>query len=272
MRKCVIKQQFSPEHLNCTTQQDLKKARQRLADDLKQRCHAEHVCAVKDMCGDSQKIENKVKNIKQSLIRCYQGDHSTCRRHTYKCNGSRTRNWIMTSKFIRDPNFKMNLDAEGLAIFHNSIEKRLGKDVLEKTIKLMNTQKCEATNRAISASCPKNVTYSRNHVGQVNSAVKRTNRGSGQAIMDQLGALGIPMNKKGLPAKGLRSRQNAEKRRKDYVKSPKARCRRAGYIRKMQRLYDETSPNSPMYKTAMLLKTPPMTDHKINIKIKPKQF
>ena len=90
--------------------------------------------------------------------------------------------------------------------------------------------------------------------------------------MDRLNAFGISLKEGSFPARGLRSQQNAVKIRCDYAKSKIAKCRRAWRIQKMHTLYDEKSPNSTMYKTAMLVNSLTSTDHKMKILIKPKEY
>ena len=77
-----------------------------------------------------------------------------------------------------------------------------------------NTQKCEAVNRGISSSLPKNVNFSRNATARVASAVHRMNNGLADSIHKKLEELGCPITKGGRAAATLKAMQ----REKEYIK------------------------------------------------------
>ena len=63
----------------------------------------------------------------------------------------------------------------------------------EKTDRLLTTQKCEAVNRAISVTAPKNITFSRNHESHVHAAICGINSGISEAIISKCQEAGSPI-------------------------------------------------------------------------------
>ena len=85
----------------------------------------------------------------------------------------------------------MYQDEKGENTMLGLIEYRLRAEIKVPTLK--NTQKCEAANRGITASVPKNITFVTNVAGRVLSAVIRMNWGPGQAIFTQADYVGAPL-------------------------------------------------------------------------------
>ena len=110
-------------------------------------------------------------------MKCYQGDHSICCRLSQLSAGRIKNNWFYESIYLPN-NFKMTLNDVEKQELQHCIEFRIGTGIIRQLENLFTTQKCEAANHPISASVPKNVTYSRNYCARVHSAVKRVNCGS----------------------------------------------------------------------------------------------
>lgn len=121
----------------------------------------------------------------------------------YVCREGQTDNWLSNSSFLTR-NFKWNLTAsENEYTLLDWIEFRLGEDMLHKTRLNTNTQKIEGTNRAIRKSIPKNVTYSLNYEGRLNSAIHSVNNRPGISIRKLCMAVDCPKPETGTVASQL---------------------------------------------------------------------
>ncbi|VDI14341.1 Hypothetical predicted protein [Mytilus galloprovincialis] len=79
------------------------------------------------------------------------------------------------------------------ALLRECVKYRLGPTMLNRTCKNTNTQKAEATNRAIRATVPSNVTFTRNYKGRVHTAIHNVNNGPGESIVKLCKAAGVPI-------------------------------------------------------------------------------
>lgn len=68
-------------------------------------------------------------------------------------------------------------------LLHECVQYRLGPYMLNRTCKNTNTQKVEATNRAIRATIPANIACTRNYKGRVYTAIHNVNNGPGESIV-----------------------------------------------------------------------------------------
>ena len=65
--------------------------------------------------------------------------------------------------------------------------------MLKKTERFLTTQKCEAVNKAIGVTAPKNITFSRNHISHVHTAIRGVNCGISEAIISKCQDAGSPI-------------------------------------------------------------------------------
>ena len=78
------------------------------------------------------------------------------------CKGEPNNNWLFNSIFLSST-FKIDIKKEeNEKILKEMIEYRLGDETVQLTRLKTNTQKVEATNRAIKRFLPKDKTFSRN--------------------------------------------------------------------------------------------------------------
>ena len=200
-----------------------------LARDLPYRCSWEHRRAYDHFSGDKRRIQRRMTFVIDCLVRCYQNDHSHCRRTSFVCRPGRP--WYQHSPYIKK-NFIMQLEGEDEETFRKLCQFRIGGKNLDYMNTLRSTQKCEAVNRGLSASCPKTVTFSRNFPGRIHSAAAQINRGPGGAIFDQLAAVGCRVAPGTRVARALLKMNIQSDRRRAYSRSLKyklQRCRRRHY-------------------------------------------
>ena len=224
MRSHVLKAHFSaatfPTASLRSEKQDLHDA---LSKDLPYRCASEHAAAYEHYGGDLNRVRTKMSYTVDCLVRCYQGDHSLCKRTSFRCRPHRP--WYKHSSYIQK-GFILKLEGEDLILFRKLVNIRLGPGNMKYLESLQSTQKCEAVNRSLSASNPKNVTFSRNFAGRMHSAAARVNRGPGGAMYDQLRAIGFCMAPGTRVVRHMLKMNRESDRRRAYFRTMKYKVRR----------------------------------------------
>ena len=183
-RKFTKSIDFSNKMFNSQNKTEAKVIQGRFANDLAARCHAEHSLSIKNYGGDVAKVNTHMANIPKTISACYTGSHSLCRLHSLACRGLKTNNWVLKSAYLSNP-FKITPNTTDSEKLDKCILYRLGKPMLKKTERLLTTQKCEAVNRAIGVTAPKNITFSRNHESRVHAAIRGINSGISEAILSE---------------------------------------------------------------------------------------
>ena len=130
------------------------------------------------------------------------------------------KNWINKSAYLKD-SFKLNntisdIDKEKL---NECINYRLGHVMLKNTKYLLSTQKVEATNRAISETIPRNITFTKNYFGRSHAAVHRVNAGTNEALLKECHNAGAPLTPGTRVTRKLKRMQDHDKYLKDRKKS-----------------------------------------------------
>ena len=200
----------------------------RLSQDLPFRCSWEHKKAYAHFCGDRRRIKRRMSYVVDCLVRCYQGNHSLCRRTSFVCRPHYR--WATHSPYIKK-DFVMHLNEEDEKTFRALCNYRIGKINLDFMATLQSTQKCEAVNRGLSACNSKNVTFSRNYAGRMHSAAAQVNRGPGVAMYDQLSATGLRPSAGTRVVRRLLKWNRESDRRREYGRSLKYKVRR--YMKKL---------------------------------------
>ena len=87
----------------------------------------------------------------------------------YLCLSTSNITWLQKSPCL-DAGFVLQPSDDSRALIRKCVEYRLSQGMLEKTKLNSNTQKCEASNRSMRRSLPKNNTFIRNFPGRAHSA------------------------------------------------------------------------------------------------------
>lgn len=251
-RKYIRNAQFPVDTFPGRTASERKKQQNRLAHDLTKRCHAEHVATYTMFAGNTNRVNRRLSYMPDCLSRCYQGDHTMCRRLSAVCVGKKSNNWIHRSGYLAN-SFTLMLGDPGLKVFRDCVSYRLGVKILKMTKSLATTQKCEATNRAISKAVPKNITFSRNYGARCHSAVKAVNRGIGQAIYDQCQYIGAAIPAGTRVTRALLALQKSQHSKKQSNASANTKARRSIKRKRLYANYDSKRA-SASYSPGMLLK------------------
>ena len=220
----------------CATKEEHKINLRKLAADLTKRLQGEHAAAHARYHGDTERVAEHVERLRPCLVKCYQGNHELCRSSSLMCkNGT----WSCKATYGIQDYKGLILDVESEHVFNLFIQRRLGHAILEKTKHLMTSQKCEASNRALSTSLPKHVTFSRNFVPRAQATVKRVNRGPGQAVYDQNRFIGASLPSGSDAVKMLFHLQKKSASDRARCKTSASKCKRHLRGKRLRRLHDE---------------------------------
>lgn len=238
-RKTVNKINFSKNMLPGKTQDIKNKLKKRFAHDLVKRCEAEFKAAQSMHAGNLRLLKKSLSYAKYAVVKCYQNDHSECKRHSFACNGGKIKNWLNSSHFNLSKNFKLNCTEDDEYKLHQCVEYRLGPKTIEKTRLGMNTQKVEAVNRTIRRSLPKNVTYTRNFEGRAHVAIHSNNNGPGLSVYKLCKKVGAPVSDGTRVTRSLLALQKSREQQLKYHRSDTAKTKRSKKTHALYKMYDE---------------------------------
>ena len=220
--------------------------------DLSGRCHAEHAAIHTSEKGDFEKIAPRITRCVTAIKWCYAGDHTRCKAHSSVCKGDQNNNWIVKSAYLKG-NFKIDITKkENEETLADCIGYRLGDDILQKTKLNLNSQKVEATNRAIRMCLPKNVTFPRNFSGRAHSAIHSVNNGTGDSICKLCAAAGCPITQGGGAERSLRAAQLRAEKKKKREQSLASKLKRKMKKDKLFKMHEKNKEKSTYIKGQLL--------------------
>lgn len=201
--------------------------------------------------GDADKIKKKLSYTKHAMVKCYTGDHASCKKHSLVCKGGIYNNWVRKSSYLGQ-NFMIPPSDENETMLHACISKRLSPAVLDKTIKNSNSQKVESFNRTLRRSLPRNVTFTRNFAGRAHSAAHSCNNGPGSSLRGLCAGVGAPIPTGGQVDQTLDKIQKDYELNKSYQKCLSYKAKRVAKRKKMYKLYEKHQEEMKYKKNMML--------------------
>jgi hypothetical protein len=237
MRKKVQNLSFSKYMFRARLAADRKKMHSRFAHDIVKRCEVEFKLAHDFHAGDVSKLKKSLSKVRETILQCYQGNHTNCQKQSFACSGGRYKNWVVCSSYLPQP-FQIMCTAQDICKIKNSIDYRLGDSMLEKTKFNTNTQKVEATNRSLRRSLPRSVTYTKAFSGRAHSAIHSCNNGPGESIIKLCDRTGAKITSGSKVSRSLLSLQRHTNQQSQYHKSSKAKFLRNKKRRQNYDLYD----------------------------------
>ena len=209
-----------------------------LAHDIKNRSVAVLKELHKKHRGDINAIKKESVKVINAIIVCYQGDCKSCKKLTTACAGGESgNNWMTNSSLLQEYRIQCLQTTKGdVKLMKGILGLMLGKEALEKTKLLSNTQQNEAVNRSISVSLPKNTKFSRVLRGRLGCVLEVCNQGIGEAMARQWRALKLPITR----GQGtfLRRQQRKSRWKKIYNRAESTRMqmrKRCTYMRLAKR-------------------------------------
>lgn len=198
------------------TRTDQQKA---FSQDVKARSSMVFQELMKLYAGNMPKIKKELPNVLRAMVLCYSGDCSMCRRHSYVCSGGVTTSWWNRSMFLSIHKLtSLCMTENDKHLLQEILKIKLSEASAEQMKLGTNTQKCEAVNRSISVSLPKNVNYSRNMEGRLASTVMRLNNGIADSTEKKLKTFGMQLSARS--KKALRQIQHEDEYQREYATRP----------------------------------------------------
>ena len=217
-RQCM-KAQFNPDMFPGTTREQRLQAKKVLSQDVKARCSLILKELMKEHAGDMNALRTILPRVLKATLLCYSGDCSQCAKHSVVCRGGVTNNWWLRSMFLGCNKIThFNMDDNDKHILCEVLKMKLSVEVVESMKLYTDTQKCEAVNRSLSISLPKNVNFSRNMIGRASSTIHRLNNGPGTSAIDKCSNSGITLSSRSVRA--LKQMDREASYQQEYQKRP----------------------------------------------------
>lgn len=130
-------------------------------------------------------VKRHLSYVIDAIIKCYQGDCTLCKCHSYVCKGNSTKFLLPNKSQIC---FSCPDDEK---LIRDCLNYRLGRKGVEMTSLNSNTHKVESINRTYQKTNPKTVTWSRNFPARIHSAVHLRNNKLSKSVTDKMQSVGI---------------------------------------------------------------------------------
>ena len=138
---------------------------------------------MEDNIGDVTKLKGQLPQVLDATLLCYSGDCSKCRHYSKVCGGGSSNNWWMRSPYLDSHKMtNMDMTENDKAILLEVLKMIHSWDAVQRLRLNTNTQKCEAVNRSISVSLPKNMNYSKHFEARVHSTIYKLNNRLGSSL------------------------------------------------------------------------------------------
>ena len=256
-KKTVTKptHQLDPIHLNRNLRKNLSKCpkledimpgetktarrniKRRFTNDFAARCQAELTKLYEAHSGDIIPLKRAARDVRETIVKCYLGQHTACRRKSGVCPGKKKKNWFTNNSYLPE-DFKLKNGAIAKQILTDKVESRLGDTVLELTLYNISTQKVESVNKRLKRSLPSSVTYRRNFSGRANRAVYSVNHGPGTAVKELCEGIGCPIIPGTSVSKSLENEQMRYLYNKTYSKLDKVKLQKKRKRDKKYQMFD----------------------------------
>ncbi|CAC5377616.1 unnamed protein product [Mytilus coruscus] len=210
--------------------------------DLTESRNAELAQARKIYSGNFQKIKCKISHVVDAIVNCYTGNHSSCKKHSFLCDGLQ-KVWLRGSsllpKTFKIAHSQLNIDfirktGVGELVLLNGT-------VLEKTRLNINTNFVEGFNRSLRSSLPSNVNFKRNVTGRAHSAAHSVNFGPGESVLELCSALHCEVPVGGSAYIALKEIQKVDILQKQHKKTIQYKQFRSDKRTKLYKLYEKLS-------------------------------
>ena len=227
MFRAGMKADFSTDCFPGSTADEKKTFRKLFMLDVKSRSSRIFKLLFLECNGDVTKVGKKLGSTVQSVVECYSGNCSKCRSNRFNlCGGGIRNSWWSQSEYFKaygQSAFKLSFTESDKRLLQLLLEIRLGESALQTLKTGYTTNKVEATNRALSASLPKNITFSRNALSRVHSAVHRVNNSLAKSAIQKLEHVKIPVNPQSHAMKNLQRLADRKAYNIAYRKQPRVK-------------------------------------------------
>jgi hypothetical protein len=210
---------FSDAMFCCKTRERTRKAHTVFSQDVKARCSLVLKKMMETFAGDLTALKKELPRVLTATIKCYAGDCSNCARYSVVCSGSVNSSWWTRSMFLGTNKISvLNMNESDEHLLQEILKMKLSVEMVDRMKLYTDTQKCEAANRSLSVSLPKNVNYSRNMIGRASSTIHRLNNGPGTSTMSKFAKMGVELCTR--VRRSLRQMDAESEYQKQYQKMP----------------------------------------------------
>ena len=216
---------FSQQMFPGKTRESQQQQQRAFSQDIKARSSLVTKELMKRYAGDMNELRKELPRVLRATVLCYSGDCSQCSRHSYICGGGATNTWWTRSLFLANHKiFSLQMDDNDVRLVQEILKIKLSTAAMESMKLGTSTQKCEAVNRSISVSLPKNTNYSRNVHGRLASTIHRLNNGIASSAQQKLEHLGVHLSDKATSS--LTAMENREQYEKEYAHRSSVKARK----------------------------------------------
>lgn len=212
----ISRAHFNPQLTVTCNYKQRQQVKNRLADSMAWRAEREIRAARSKFVKCDEIMVDAVSHIIPSIIKCYEGKHDLCKKHSLVCNGEN-----MVYEYL--PKFahgNLTFSSQDTTLLETLLRKRMGREALLKTQFGLTTQKVESTNHAFATTNPKHsMTCAKNGIYRDHSAIHMLNNAVGDSIVKKAHACGVPLSPNSPCLKTLRqmsSRQAYWRHRSRY--------------------------------------------------------
>jgi hypothetical protein len=221
--------------------------------ELSKRCAAEFSACHDKFKDDFEKMREALAPVPSAIIKCYQGNCSLCRQHSFVCPDS----W--DSSYLPG-HFEIYPSSSDETQLLKCIKMRLGEEALRKTYLKTSTQKCEAFNRTLSRTNPKILTFKRNFAGRIHSAAHLVNCGIASSTIQKCARVGAPLQTGTRVVTQLQKEEKRIQYIREKMKSTAYRHRRQENRKKRYQSYF-VKKEKIQYRKGLCDECPAMQDH-----------
>ena len=231
------------------TAKDREQAKNKLGDSLSRRAEREvrALWSASNHLVSLQEIQKAISKTIPAMIKCYEGKHELCIKHSFICNG--------TPRYEYLPQFAhgaFRFSGEDVRLLTHILNKRMGAEAVRKTRFGFTTQKAESMNHAFQTTNPKHSMHSsRNGVYRDHSAIHMVNNAVGDSILMKARVCGVPHDANSPCLRGLNQLSKRQIYWRLRARTTRYKSRRADLRRERYRNYDNTR-NVGFYKSGQL--------------------
>ena len=132
-RRLIKKTTFSVNMFPERTVAQKTKMQNRFADDMRTRCSTECSRAFEKYGSDLDVVKRHLSHTSEAIIKCCQGDHTMCKKHSFVCDGVPSESRVWRFMYL-PPNYKLNCSECDIELLRKCIQFRLSVKTINETI------------------------------------------------------------------------------------------------------------------------------------------
>lgn len=165
-----------------------------LGRTIANRCSSE-LKKARQCTSDDNKFQEMVIKAKNNIINCFEGKHYRCRKQSFVCKGGKKDRMNVVKSLPNKVWLQLN-DKDRKEI-QSVIDYKLSPEMIKRQMKVMNTNKSEATHKRVLRSLPKSMQFSRTMSGRAHSAIHSASVGSGHSVVTINECMGATVSEDG---------------------------------------------------------------------------